>query len=125
MMNERVRRTRKRRITSRQSSGYVLCSNAAREERGVFGFSKLNCDSLFSRSRFSGRIPMSICSFKKEPELIGQIEVGLIIRSRGKQNDLRIVPLDVFADCLVDFSFAVTEIVRLVDDDETVAGELL
>ena len=59
----------------------MLCSNAASEDRGVFGFSKLNWDSPFLAEQVLGANPDVVLFVNKESELIGQVEVGFIVRS--------------------------------------------
>src|SRR5947209_13081988 len=61
----------------------------------------------------------------EQTKLIGKIEVSFVVRGRRDKNDLGIIVLDIVADRLVDFPFAVSKVVRLIDNDQTVSRQLL
>ena len=61
---------------------------------------------------------------EKEPELGTEVEVSFVIRSGGQEDDLAVVPGEVFVDRLVDFAFLVPEVVGSVDDDEAITWQV-
>jgi hypothetical protein len=61
---------------------------------------------------------------EEKSELIREIKVSFVVGRRGEENDLAVVSLQVVTDRLIDTALAVTEIMRLVDDDEAVTREL-
>ena len=53
----------------------------------------------------------------EQPQLVGQVEVGLVVGGRRKQDALALVCLDVLLDGAVALALAVAEVVALVDED--------
>ncbi len=59
----------------------------------------------------------------EQAQLVGEVEVGLVVRRGGQQDALAVVLLDVLLDGPVALAFAVAEVVALVDEDQPVAAQ--
>ena len=113
-MKLRVRRTMYSRISSRQSSAYSLFSKAARERTGHW-WRRMNSVSPISRSTSPAESQVRVL-VDEQPQLVGQIQVGLVV-GRGRQQDApALVALDVVLDGPVALALAVAQVVALVDD---------
>src|SRR6266404_5155988 len=60
----------------------------------------------------------------EKPELVGQVQVGLVVGRSGKQHAPAVILPDILLDGPIAFALAVAEIVALVQDDEPEAAEL-
>ena len=121
-MKLRVRRTRYRRISSRQSSAYSLFSNAA-SDRTAHWWRRLNSFSPISRSKLLRADAEVLVFGDEQAELVGQVEVGLVVRRGRQQDTLAVVLSNVLLDGAIALAFAVAEVVAFVDQDEPVAAE--
>ena len=60
----------------------------------------------------------------EQPELVGQVEVGLVVGGRREEDDLALVGPDVFLDRPVAFPFAIAQVVALVDEHEPITPQV-
>ena len=123
-MKLRVRRTRKRRINSRQSSIEAALfkgwkgSGTALVLANELGFAAQGFDILVGADS-----QVSIL-FHKQAQLVGEIDVGFVVRGGGEQDDFAVVLLDVFVNGAVTHPFAVSEVVAFINQDKAIAPEV-
>ena len=60
----------------------------------------------------------------KQAQLIGKIEVGLVVGRGRKQDALAFIFLDVFLDGPIAFSLAVTQVVAFVNEYQAIPAKL-
>ena len=59
----------------------------------------------------------------KQAQLVGEIDVVLVVRSGGEENDLAFILLNVFVNGAVALTFAVSEVVTFIDHHKAIAPE--
>ena len=59
----------------------------------------------------------------EKAELSGQVGEDLVMRSGGEENTPALVLLDVVVDGAITTALAVSEVVALIEDDETIASQ--
>ena len=84
----------------------------------------MNSVSPISRSRLLRPDPDVRVLRDEQAELVGEVEVGLVVRRRRQQDALAVVRADVLLDRPVALALAVAEVVALVDEDEAIAAEV-
>ena len=67
-------------------------------------------------------MPRSLVLGDEEPQLVGQVEVGLVVGRGGQQDALAVVLADVILDGAVALALAVAQVVAFVDQDEPIAA---
>ena len=67
--------------------------------------------------RSDAQIPVLL---NEQAELTGKIEVGFVVGRCGEQDDAAIVFVDVFLNRAITFSFAVSQIMAFVNEDEAI-----
>ena len=83
-----------------------------------FSFTTQRFDVLF-------RTNAEILGFvNKEAELVREIEIGFVVGCRGEEDDLALVLLDVILNGAVAFTLTVSEVMALVNHNETVAPKV-
>ena len=60
----------------------------------------------------------------EDSQLTGQVQVGLVVGRCGKQDALAVVSADVLPNRAIPPALAVTQVVALVDDDQSVSAEI-
>ncbi len=82
---------------------------------------KLHLSQLTDQS--IGANPQVCVVRNKETKLIGEIEIGLVVRSRGKQDALAFVLPDIFLNGTIAFAVAVTEIMAFINNQQAEAAQ--
>ena len=82
----------------------------------------MNSVSPSSRSSRSGPNAKVVVLGDEQPELVGQVEIGLVVGRGGKQDAFAFVLLDVFVDGAIALALAIAEVVAFVDQDEGDSG---
>ena len=73
---------------------------------------------------FLGPDADDVFGFEKKPELVGEVEVGLVVGRGRKQNALAGVARDVVANDGPTSAFAISQVVAFVNDDDAVATQV-
>ena len=60
----------------------------------------------------------------EDTQLTGQVQVGLVVGRCGEQDALAVVSADVLPNRAIPPALAVTQVVALVDDDQSVSAEI-
>src|SRR5216683_967253 len=72
---------------------------------------------------FFGSNPDDVFGFQEEADLVGQVQVGFVVRRGGKENALAGVARDVVADNGPATAVAIPEVVAFVENDDAVTAE--
>ena len=60
----------------------------------------------------------------EQAELTGKIEVGFVVRRCREQDNAAIVLVDVFLNCAIAFSLAVSQIMAFVNQDKAIPAKV-
>ena len=60
----------------------------------------------------------------EEPELVRQVEVGLVVRRGREQDAFAVVSVNVLLNRAVALAFAIAKVVALVDEHDAVAAQV-
>ena len=83
----------------------------------------MNSVSPSSREQLLGANADVVVLWHEQPQLVRQVEVGLVVRRGREQDALAVVLLDVLLDGPVALALAVAQVVALVDQHEPVAAQ--